>query len=189
VSVERVRKSRTYGLSSLSDRGESEYRVPFSFNLSLPARIVASYTGTWSTAQHDDPTGDIDLDGFNHQVNITGMFNPPGGLKEKMSQPIRTTLALTQSSSMNCRFRQLDVTATDQSCIPYIDFRNRTVNFTLDTFIADMTAGLQMSYTGRQDYVGIRRGSSQFQLGLFGEFNLDVGQIPTGAVPGRGGIR
>jgi hypothetical protein len=188
VSVERVRKSRSYGLTTVSDRGEKEYRVPFSLNLMLPARVVASYTGTWSTGHRDDPTGDVDTDALTHQVNISGTFMPPARLRQKMSQPIRTSLSLSQNTSMNCRFRKLDVTTETHSCIPYIDFRNRTVNFTLDTFLSDMTVGLQMSYTGRQDYVGVRRGSSQFQLGLFGEFNLNVGKLPGVTTPsGMGG--
>ena len=189
VSVERVRKARNYGLNTASNRGENEFRIPFSFNMTLPLRLVASYTGTWSNGERDDPTGDIDLDGFTHQVNISGTFMPPASLRGKMMQPIRTSLSLSQNSSMNCRFRQLDITVEEESCIPYIDFRNRTLNFTLDTYVKEMTVGLQMSYTGRQDYVGIRRGSSQFQLGLFGEFNLNVGQIPGVATPGAGGVR
>ena len=187
VTVERVRRSRAFGLAS-SNRSENELRVPFSFNMTLPLRLAASYTGTWTTGDRDDPTGDVNTDGFTHQVNISGTFTPPGSLKEKMDQPIRTSLSLTQNTSTNCRFKRLDASAEDESCIPYVDFRNRTVNFTLDTFLSDMTVGLQMSYTGRQDYVGVRRGSSQFQLSLFGEFNLNVGQIPGAAVGGPRGM-
>jgi hypothetical protein len=85
---------------------------------------------------------------------------------------------------MQCRFRQLTTTPGEVPCVPYIDFRNRTLNFTIDTYISQMTVGLQMSYTGRKDFIGLQRASSQFQLGLFGEFNLDVGQIP--GAPARG---
>jgi hypothetical protein len=188
ASFERVRKSQAFSINTASDRGEQEYRVPFSLNLVLPLRITAAYVGTWLQGDKDDPTGDVNTSGFNHQVNITGMIKPPGSLAAKMDQPIRTTLSLSQNTSSQCRFRQLTVGSEERSCIPYIDFRNRTVNFTLDTYLSNMTVGLQMSYTGRQDYVGIRRGSSQFQLGLFGEFNLNVGQIPT-APGGFGGVR
>ena len=192
ISVERVRRHRTFGFAANQNRGENELRVPFSLNLTLPARLVASYTGTWTTGDREDPTGDVNTDAFTHQVNLSGTFKPPGSLAEKMNQPIRTSLSLSQNTSMNCRFKKLDATAEEQTCIPYIDFRNQTVNFTLDTFMSDMTVGLQMSYTGRQDYIGVRRGSSQFQLSLFGEFNLNVGQLPGMAAPagmGSGGIR
>ncbi len=39
-----------------------------------------------------------------------------------------------------------------------------------------------MSYTDRQSFVGARNGSSQFQLGLFGEFNLAAGTFAEGGV-------
>jgi hypothetical protein len=190
ASFERVQRDQAFSAATGSDRGEREYRVPFSLNLLLPAGMSAGYIGTWSHGDKDDPTGDVNTSGFTHTVNISGMIKPPGSLAEKMNQPFRTTLSMSQNTSAQCRFRQLTTASEERSCIPYIDFRNRTVNFTLDTHMSAMTVGLQMSYTGRQDYVGIKRGSSQFQLGLFGEFNLNVGQIPTApGGPGLGGIR
>lgn len=181
VSFEHVRKHLEYGSAAGSDRAEDEFRVPFSLNLQLPARIIATYTGTMAVGEKRDPTGDVETDGFMHQVNLTGGFKPPASLASRIKQPIRATLSLLQNNSTHCRFRQTGDTAEDAECIPYLDFRNRTFNFTLDTFVSDMTVGLQMSYTGRQDYVGVRRGQSQFQLGLFGEFNLNVGQAPAPA--------
>lgn len=186
VSFERIQKRQEFGAVLLSTRGEEEYRVPFSLNLVLPARIIATYTGTWSSGDKDDPTGDVQTDGFNHTVTLAGTFKPPGSMASKMDQPIRTQLTLSQNTSTQCRFRQLSAGTEETQCIPYIDFRNRTFNFTLDTYLKDMIVGLQMSYTGRQDYVGIRRGSSQFQLGLFGEFNLNVGRIPAAATAPAG---
>ena len=189
LSFERVQKQLEYGSASGSERAETEYRVPFSLNVQLPARIIATYTGTWSNGEKQDPTGDAETEGFMHQVNLTGSFKPPASLASKIKQPIRASLSLLQNTSTQCRFRQAGDTAEATDCVPFIDFRNRTLNFTLDTFISEMTVGLQMSYTGRQDYVGVRRGQSQFQLGLFGEFNLNVGHAP--AAPGRmpAGIR
>ncbi len=188
ASFEHVRKEQSFTSLASADRGEHEYRVPFSLNMMLPARILATYTGTWASGEKDDPTGDVETSSFTHQVSVSGTFKPPGGLASKMNQPIRTTLSLSQNTSMQCRFRQLAVGGGEESCVPYIDFKNRTVNFTLDTYLSEMTVGLQMSYTGRQDYIGLRRTSSQFQVGLFGEFNLSVGQIPAGAIrPGPGG--
>jgi hypothetical protein len=190
VSFERVRKRQEFGTVIASDRGEDEIRVPFSLNIQLPAQMIATYTGTWSSGDKDDPTGDVQTDGFNHTVTLSGTFKPPGSMANRMNQPIRTQLSLSQNTSMQCRFRQLGATTDATECIPYIDFRNRTLNFTLDTYVKEMIVGLQMSYTGRQDYVGIRRGSSQFQLGLFGEFNLNVGQIPAiRGMPTPTGIR
>jgi hypothetical protein len=35
--------------------------------------------------------------------------------------------------------------------------------------------GLQASYVDRRSFIGTQIGSSQFQLGLFGQFNLQAG--------------
>ena len=58
---------------------------------------------------------------------------------------------------------------------------------TIDTNVSDLIVGLQMGYTSRQDFVGTKRGNSQFQLGIFANFELPVGQLPAAA--GLGGIR
>jgi hypothetical protein len=184
LSFEHVRKAQAYGALTTSNRSDDEYRVPFSIRMTLPGRILATYNGMWTNGDKDDPTGDVETSGFTHAVNLTGAFDPPEAWKSKMDHPIRTTLGFSQNTSMQCRFRQLTTTPGEVPCVPYIDFRNRTLNFTIDTYISQMTVGLQMSYTGRKDFIGLQRASSQFQLGLFGEFNLDVGQIP--GAPARG---
>jgi hypothetical protein len=189
ASFERVMKQQTFGTLRSSDRGEREYRVPFSLNMTLPARILATYIGTWTDGEKDDPTGDVQTSGFNQTFQLSATFRAPGSLAKKMDQPIRAQVSVSQNTSSQCRFRTLGLGTDESSCIPYIDFRNRTLNLTADTHVSQMTVGLQMSYTGRQDYVGVRRGSSQFQLGLFGEFNLNVGQIPTAPAAVPGGIR
>jgi hypothetical protein len=41
--------------------------------------------------------------------------------------------------------------------------------------------GFQMSYNDHKSFIGLRSGSSQFQLGLFGEFNFEAGNAMGGA--------
>jgi hypothetical protein len=106
-------------------------------------------------------------------------------MADRIKQPLRASLGLTQNAQHQCRVTGDELTGTDV-CVPYIDFRNRTVNFTLDTNVSDMVVGMQMGYTARQDFVGTRRGNSQFQLSIFANFELPVGQLPQGQT---GGIR
>ena len=51
----------------------------------------------------------------------------------------------------------------------------RRINVSLDTELSQVTVGFQMSYNSRRSNVGTLNGSSQFQLGIFGQFNLDAG--------------
>jgi len=43
--------------------------------------------------------------------------------------------------------------------------------------------GLNVSFVDRQSFVGQRSGSTQLQLGLFGQFMFEAGQLPARAVP------
>jgi hypothetical protein len=94
----------------------------------------------------------------------------------KIPQPIVADLRFTQQSQQQCRVRTLADLSTGESCIRYIDFRNRSVNFSLHTLLSDLNVGLNLSYTSRRSFVGTNIGNSQFQIGLFGNFELTAGR-------------
>jgi hypothetical protein len=178
-----VHKRRTEALGSLgaTDRGAVETSVPFSARMLFAGGISASYSGTWSDGRSDDPTGDAEQGGMNHNINFTLALKPPESMKDKLKQPLRASLGLTQNAQEQCRFRLIAVgEESAESCIPFINYRNRTVNLTLDTVLSDLIVGMQLGYTSRQDFIGLRRGNSQFQLGIFANFDLPVGQLPVG---------
>jgi hypothetical protein len=97
-------------------------------------------------------------------------------------------LGLTQSEQRQCRVSSSGLGGTAAGCVAFLDFRNRTVNMTIDTNVSDLIVGMQLGYTARQDFVGIRRGNNQFQLGIFANFELPVGNLPgAGGLEGIGG--
>jgi hypothetical protein len=59
--------------------------------------------------------------------------------------------------------------------VAFVDFLNRSVNLTLDTVITPLEVGLHLTYTSRRSFVGQHDGSTQFQLGLFGQFLFNSG--------------
>lgn len=180
------RRDQALGRSS-ADRGTRETSVPFTARISLPGAVGLTYAGNWTRGTSADPTGDAQQGGLSHNVNLAVTFKPPESLGEKLKQPLRAALGMTQNTQHQCRVTTVIlVDAEGASCISYIDFRNRALNLTLDTNVSDLVVGLQMGYTSRQDFVGTRRGNSQFQLGIFANFELPVGQLPAGAM---GGIR
>ena len=48
----------------------------------------------------------------------------------------------------------------------------------LDTSVGGFEFGLQLSYDDRQSFVGQRTGSTQFQVGLFGQLDFAAGSLP-----------
>ena len=86
-------------------------------------------------------------------------------------------LVLTQESQRRCRFQPGTV---DGDCVAYVDTSNRSASLQVDTNLNDLTVGLRLNWTGRQNRVGTRTGSSQFQMALFGQFNITAGQMQGG---------
>ncbi|NNM05204.1 MAG: hypothetical protein HKO65_08890 [Gemmatimonadetes bacterium] len=66
----------------------------------------------------------------------------------------------------------------------FLDFLNRSVNLTLDTVITPLAVGLHLTYTSRRSFVGQQEGSTQFQLGFFGQFLFDSGTFLPPSTPG-----
>ena len=55
----------------------------------------------------------------------------------------------------------------------------------MNTRVADFRLGFQASYTDRRSFVGRRTGSTQFQLGIFGQFLFEAGRFAGGGFPER----
>jgi hypothetical protein len=71
--------------------------------------------------------------------------------------------------------------------VPFIDQLNRSLTLTLDTRISGLEVGLQGSYTDRQSFIGQRRGFTQLQVGIFGQFLIEAGALGRLAPPGLPG--
>ena len=175
---EHVERSNIYGFGTSQLRTADEDRFPLELVLTFARGISASYSGSVMAGSSTDPTGRAQEDRANHSVRLGGRLQPPAFLQPRISQPIQTSLILSLDSQQQCRFRLQPGQETE--CVPYIDTVTRTVNLTVDTNLTDMLVGLRLGYTGRQSHVGTRTGSSQFQLALFGQFNISAGQMPGG---------
>jgi len=171
---ERAERTNAYGVQNPQERGSDEKRYPVGLSLTFPLGIRASYTGTLTRGRTQDPTGDGRQDGANHSLQVSGILDSPGFLGEKFTRPINAMFTLTDDEQRRCRYRTAASEAAD--CVAFLDTTNRTVNFTLDTILSELTVGLQFSYTSRLSRVGSTTGSSQFQAKLFGRFNFTSGR-------------
>ncbi|MGH7507717.1 MAG: hypothetical protein ACRELX_18840, partial [Longimicrobiales bacterium] len=183
---EHVERSTLYGVGEPQRRGGQEHRYPLELSPTLAQGVTTSYTGTLVDGTSTDPTGDAEQDRINHSLRVTGTFQPPALLGDKFQSPFQMSLILSDDTQRQCRFTSA-TSVTGIGCVPYIDTSTRSANLTLDTVLSDLTVGLRLSYTDRQNHVGTRTGSNQFQLGLFGQFNFTAGRmeaIAPGLPPG-----
>jgi hypothetical protein len=180
AGYERIERLNLLGTINPRRQVTNEDRFPVEMSLTFAKGITAGYTGTITDGTTTDPTGNAEQTARNHTVQLSGILQPPSFMAEKIKSPISTMLIFMQDTQRQCRFRP---NATlDEGCVPYVDTSSRTVNLTMDTNLSDLTVGLRLSYTGRQNHVGTRNGTNQFQLGLFGQFNFSAGQFTGGGL-------
>jgi hypothetical protein len=90
-----------------------------------------------------------------------------------MDRPLQLTLIGSHVRELECR-----ATVALLACVPFIDQVTRSVGTTISALIQGFEVGLQGSLTDRQSFVGQRPGATQFQLGIFGEFQIQAGVLP-----------
>ncbi len=169
-----VRETR-YGQVAQT-RNQTDLTVPWDITIGWVGSMVTSYAGTVQRGDGSDPTGQTERDRTNHGIQIRSAFLPPLGVAERFDRPVQMTLGMSYTSERECRSSR-----ASQECVAFVDQLSRVVSITLDTEINDFEIGLQGSWTDRQSFVGQRRGSTQFQLGIFGQFLLEAGRFgPTG---------
>jgi hypothetical protein len=157
--------------------------VPVQVSVGLGAGLTTAYNAMWAFGGSADPTGRSEQESFSQSMQLSGSVKPPESLRDRMPHPFNATLGYNRQDQRQCRFRDA---AAGAECVAFLEIDTRSVNLTLDTILSDLTVGLQMSYTGRQNHVGTRAGSNQFQLGLFGQFNFEAGRL---GASGLGGVR
>lgn len=179
------------------ERGSQQTDVPLQFQLASPIGISASYTGTIGTGTITDPAGDSELDKSQHSVQLSGVFKAPKALRERFPAPFQGSLRYSLGNNSECRYRSRTsstvsgigtggsadgsgdpAASTAPECVPFLDNTTRTLSFSLDTVLRELTVGVQASYNDNQRSTGTRDGASQFQLGIFGQFNFEAGRFP-----------
>ena len=179
-------RESTVGGVGVQRRSREEQEVPLDVAVTWPAEVTTRYRGSWTDGEGEDPTGDTDIERRDHSFLLGATLQEPPLLAERLEGPLRLSLGYQYSSQSECR-----VPSGRTECVPFVDFLNRSVNLTLGTILSRMEVGLHLTYTDRTSFVGLREGSSQFQLGIFGQFLFDSGRFvqpsPGGWGPGGPG--
>jgi hypothetical protein len=173
----------TYGGRGLQRRENEEWQIPFEISATWAGAVTTRYRGNLSRGEGTDPTGGTETERLSHTFLMSSSLAEPPFLKDRLDGPLRLSLSYQYSSELNCRVPQ-----GRMDCIAFVDFLNRSVNLTLDTVITALEVGLHLTYTNRRSFVGQHDGSTQFQLGLFGQFLFDSGVFlpPSGSTSSGG---
>jgi hypothetical protein len=176
-------RQTTYGGRGLQKRENEEWQIPFEISATWAGSVSTRYRGSLSRGEGTDPTGGTRTERQSHTFLFSSSLAEPPILKDRLDGPLRLSVGYQYASELNCRVPQ-----GRMDCVAFVDFLNRSVNFTLDTVITPLEVGLHLTYTNRRSFVGQHDGSSQFQLGLFGEFLFDSGIFlpPSGSLPAGG---
>ena len=176
-------RTSIFGTAAGQEWASDERSVPLHLAVGFANGLGASYVGQIASGSGHDPTGRTEHQTQQHTVQMTGSFIAPRFLRESFPAPIHATLRWSYQARAQCRVVATGAGEDPAGCIPFVDYINREFGATLNTIVSQLTVGFQMSYIDRQSYVGIRNGSSQFQLVLFGEFNFAAGNFAGGGLP------
>jgi hypothetical protein len=163
-------RETTFGGRGLQQRDSEEWQIPFEVTVTWAGTVTTRYTGSFARGEGGDPTGGTRTRRHDHRVLLSSTLAEPPMLKERLDGPLRLSVGYQYSSELNCRVPQ-----GRAHCVAFLDFLNRSVNLSLDTVITPLEVGLHLTYTSRRSFVGQHDGSTQFQLGLFGQFLFDSG--------------
>ena len=160
----------SFGTGTQQQRLQEDSTVPFDVSVRWGGGFSTSYRTTMTRGEGTDPTGDTRRRRDTHVFTMSGSFTPPGELGARLERPIQASLRYNRAGQSDCR-----ITFGKDKCVPFVDQHNSTFNLTLDTVVSELQVGFQASYTDRQSNIGQRLGSTQFQIGVWGQFVYNAG--------------
>jgi len=172
--IEELRET-AFGAEQQQLRVQENRRFPVDLRIGWAGATLA-YTGAFEDGVGIDPTGDTDRASVTHRLSLSSSFVPPVGLSDRLDRPVTLAVIFSHVGESECR-----VARFRDECVPFVDQLNRGLSLSLGTGVQGFEIGVQGSYTDRQSFIGVRQGSTQFQLGLFGQFVFEAG--PARAAP------
>jgi hypothetical protein len=174
--VVRTQREIEFGGRALQTRFDEDTQVPLDVSIQWLRTLVTTYRGAYREGQGSDPTGDTDRELWSHRLSLSAQLLPPSVIARGLDRPVRLSLIGAYRSERNCRITAV----SDAECVPFLDQVIKTVSLSLDTAVGGFEFGLQLSYDDRKSFVGQRTGSTQFQVGLFGQLDFGAAGLPLG---------
>lgn len=171
----RTERQIDFGGRASQRRLDRDTRVPVNASITWLRTLVTTYQGAFRSGRGEDPTGLTEREQSSHRVSIRSQLLPPGPVARRLDRPIQLTLLAAYTTERNCRN-----TTAGAECVAFLDQVTRTASMSMDTAVGGLEVGLQISYDDRQSFVGQRTGSTQFQVGIFGQLDFAAGVVPLG---------
>ena len=172
-----VRTLRTIDFGGRADqrRLDEDLRIPVDVSIQWIRNLVTTYQGAARVGRGDDPTGETEREERSHRVTVRSQLLPAGWFANRLDRPVSVSVLAAFTSERTCRN-----TTAGSECVAFLDQIGRSLNVSLDTSVRGFAVGVQVSFDDRQSFVGQRIGSTQFQVGLFGQLNFTGGSLPLG---------
>ena len=171
--IVRTQRSTEFGGSTRQRRFDEDVQIPVDVSVNWVRTLVTTYRGAFRTGSGLDPTGDTEREHTSHRISVSSQLLPPAALARRLDRPIQLLLIVTFIRDRNCRN-----TVAGEACVAFLDQVSRTASLSLNTSASGMQLGVQISYDDRQSFVGQRTGSTQFQVGIFGQIDFAAGVLP-----------
>ncbi len=162
-----------YGGRGRQRRVQEDVQIPVDLSITWVGSLVTTYRGSFRDGTARDPTGDTEAMEHSHRFSVSSRFLPPGPWGRRLARPIQLSVLAGYTAERNCRS-----TVVGDRCVPFLDQIRRSLSLSLNTSVRGMEVGVQMSYDDRQSFVGQENGSTQFQVGLFGQLQFSAGVLP-----------
>jgi hypothetical protein len=173
AGLQRTVRETEFGGVSLRTRLDEDVRVPVDVSVQWLGTLITAYQGAVRTGRGVDPTGDTERNEISHRLSVRSTWDPAGPLAGRLDRPVQVSLLAGYVSERTCR-----ITRAGEACVSFVDQIRRTLSVSVDTGIGDFDVGMQLSFDDRQSFVGQRTGSTQLQLGLFGQLEFSAGSLP-----------
>ena len=171
--IRRTFRETAFGRGSEQTRTDEDIQIPFDLTIGWARDVSVSYRATFRFGEGTDPTGDTERERTVHRMSVSSSVVPPPWLPVTLERPVRLALEWRYAAERDCR-----EVMTKDGCIAFVDRLNRSLSLSLDTRLARLDIGMNAGYVNRQSFVGQRTGSTQLQVGLFGQFMFEVGELP-----------
>ncbi|MSR35168.1 MAG: hypothetical protein EXR95_00800, partial [Gemmatimonadetes bacterium] len=176
--VQRLKRETAFGAGNGQTRIDDDVQVPAELTVTWARDASLAYRGAFRVGEGRDPTGATERDRASHRVSLASSVVAPPWVPIDVDRPIRVSLVWGYNGESDCR-----QVAGGAACVAFVDQMNQSVSVSLDTRVSGFEMGLNAAYLNRQSFVGQRTGSTQFQLGLFGQFLFQAGVLPVRTGP------
>ncbi len=171
----REERSLAFGSGTLQERHREDREVPMALTLGFARGLTLSYQGRINRGDSRDPTGDTRRQANIHSLAASARFASPIAAFRRRGAPLRVALTVRYLDEVQCR-----VTSVGGGCVTFIDQLERDASLSVDAAVQDFQLGVRLRYLDRRSFVGIRPGSTQFQLNVFGRFLLTSALLSQG---------